>query len=44
MQIYLGDPIHCSLGVSDYTRLVSQNMLDSYCYIHSVGIQKERGI
>ena len=22
--------------MSDYTRLVSQNMLDSYCYIHSV--------
>ena len=34
-KLYLGDPIFCSMGVDDFTKIVPKEMLNSYCYIHS---------
>lgn len=34
-KVYLGDPIHCSLNVFEFFKVIQQDMLDSYCYIYS---------
>ena len=34
-KVYLGEPIYCSMGSSDFAKIVPKEMLNSYCYIHS---------
>ena len=37
-KVFFNDPIYCSLGAYEYEKVISKEMLNNYCYIHSTFI------
>lgn len=37
-KVFFSDPIYCSLSMYEWERVISKEMLNSYCYIHSTFI------
>ena len=37
-KVFFNEPIYCSMGAYEYEKIISKEMLNNYCYIHSTFI------